>query len=372
MIDFLGNLIERIKTFGLENVFNRYYSSYRAKVIDNKDPEKRGRIKVKIPVLFGDDPLPNWVLPKEFRGAGFNSSKKTGKGEFYPPKIDDWVFVEFEMGSLTAPMWSGGWFGEDKDSNTELPKEFTHVENEPMVRGYRSPEGSRILYDETKEKTKLSIIGSDGSNADAAKEQSLIFNLEKDKEILALKSIGHTFTLDDTKDKEVIALLSKIGTKFEITEKGTFKVSTKYGHTLTLDDEAKTIDIKTKDGADILLKDKITIADSKSKSTITISSDGVKIITEADLTMESKKCTVKAKEIAMDGGGGKLSLKSNKVAIGSSSAEVVDSIIKIIDAFTQASTICGTGVGPSGPLLSPLMTDLVALKVKLNSIKGSL
>lgn len=364
-MNLLANLIEKIKAFGLEQVFGRYYSTYRAKVTINKDPEKRGRIKVKIPMLFGDEELPNWVLPKNFRGAGKN------KGEFYPPKVDDWVFIEFENGAATDAIYTGGWYGETEEG-AEISTKFTHVEEEPMVRGYIAPEGSRILYDETKEKTKLSIVGSDGTNTDSAKEQSLVFSLEKDKEVLTLKSIGHTLTLDDTKDKEVVSLLSKIGTKIEITEKGSFKLLTKYGHTLTLDDEEKSVKLSTKEGANVLLKENVVISESKSKSTITISSDGVKVVTDKDIKMEGKKCEIKAKEIAMDGGGGKLSLKSNKVALGSSSAEVVDSIITMIDTFLNAPTLVGTGVGPSGPLLPPAKVELTMLKTKLNQIKGSL
>lgn len=367
MIEPLINLIEKIKNYGLENVFNRYYSIYRAQVTVIKDPEKRGRIKVNIPVLFGDKELPNWVLPKGFYGSGLNSNEK-GKGAFYPPSVDDWVFVSFEMGSLTAPVYDlSGWVSEK-----ELSDKFTHVDDTPMVRGYIAPEGSRILFDETEEKTKLSIVGSDGTNADDAKEHSLEFSLEKDKEVLTLKSIGHTFTLDDTKDKEVISLLSKIGTKFEITEKGTFKITTKAGHIINMDDEAESVKINTKAGASVLLKESVIISESKSKTTVTIAADGIKIITDKDLTMEAKKCAVTAKEIAMDGGGGKLSLKTNKVALGGSGGEVVEQIIAVIDALISAPSLVGTGTGPSTGILPPAMTDLTAAKVKLNTIKGSL
>jgi hypothetical protein len=362
MITALINLIDRIKTYGLEQVFQRYYSTYRAQVTEIKDEEMRGRIKVKIPMLFGDEALPNYVLPKGHRGAGKN------KGEFYPPKVDDWIFVEFEMGDLKHPVWvAGGWHGEK-----ELSPKFTHVENIPMVHGYIDPSGSRILYDETKDKTKLSIVGSDGSGADSAKEQSLVFSLEKDKEVLTLKSIGHTFTLDDTKDKEIVKLLSKIGTSFEITEKGTFKLLTKYGHSLTMDDEGKSVKLSTKEGANILIKENVVLSDSKSKTTITIAADGIKMETDKEVSVKSKSTTIKSDKISFDGGGGKMSLASNKVALGTGSAEVVDSMITILDKMMNDAAFA---ISPQGPCLgiSPsLKIELTIIKQKLDMIKGSL
>lgn len=358
MIDLLGNLIEKIKAFGLENIFNRYYSSYRAQVVDNLDPEKRGRIKVKIPVLFGDDPLPNWFLPKGFYGAGKD------KGTFCPPEIEDWLFVGFEMGSLTSGFYElSGWHSEG-----ELSSEFTFEGDDPQVIGYIRSDGSRILFDKTKDKNKLSLIAKNGAD----KEHQLVMSLEKGKEKLELKSVGHTLTLDDTDGKEIISLLSKIGTKIEINEKGNFSLLTKLGHTLLLDDANKLVKISTKEGANITLKDNIVISESKSKTTITIAADGIKVVTDKDLTMQSKNTTIKSDKIAFDGGGGKMSLTSNKVAIGTSSAELVDSLVTILDELMNDPVFALTPNGPGLGISPTLKAKLTIIKSKLSGIKGSL
>lgn len=83
----LNNLIENIRRYGLEKVFQRYYSIYRAEVVKNNDEEKRGRITVKVPSLFADSELSAWAEPRDYRGSG------KGYGEFMPPNIGDFVFV---------------------------------------------------------------------------------------------------------------------------------------------------------------------------------------------------------------------------------------------------------------------------------------
>jgi uncharacterized protein involved in type VI secretion and phage assembly len=86
---------------------NRVYDPVIGIVTDNKDPQKLGRVKVKLPVLSEKDTTP-WA-PIVMLGAGKN------RGWFFIPEIDDEVLVLFEHGDIDRPIVIGAlWNGKDK------------------------------------------------------------------------------------------------------------------------------------------------------------------------------------------------------------------------------------------------------------------
>lgn len=364
MFDLLASFIEHIKRFGLER-FGRYYSLYRAQVTDVSDPEERGRIKVTVPSLFGDTELPNWVLPRDYRNAGLN------KGEFFPPEVDDWVFVEFEGGDTNYPVYSGGWHGETEDEEAELPTDFSYdEEGNPSCRGYKDPAGNRLIFDCTTEKQKVSLVASDGS--EEPKEHTIEMSLEKGKETLKLMSLNHFLVFDDTTDKEGVYLIHKSGTQLQIDSKGSMKIFTASGHLLSMNEEDSTVLLNSKDGTTIAIKDNIVLAEASGKSTVTISKDTIQMTTAKDLVMQANSATVTAGSISLDGGKAKMTLGSAKIAMGTAACEIVDTIIQIIDAFLNDPALVGTPSGPSTGLIGAAKVQLTTLKVKLNLIKGSL
>lgn len=174
MVELLNNLIENVRNFGLERVFKRYYSVYRAAVVDNKDLQKRGRIKVKVPQLFGELTLPVMVEPLDFRNSA------AGKGEFFPPDIGDWTYVMFEGGDQRFPLYMGGWYAKN-----DLDPVFTHgSDGRPLVRGYKDKFGSYWTFDQTpgKEKIKLKIPGENfiEMSVETGKESVRVFNKDQD------------------------------------------------------------------------------------------------------------------------------------------------------------------------------------------------
>jgi uncharacterized protein involved in type VI secretion and phage assembly len=92
----------------------RFFGKYRGKVSDNKDPLKLGRIRAKVPVLFGEEDL-NWALPcAPYAGKGV--------GFFCVPPVDAVVWIEFESGNLQKPIWSGGfWVSGDTPDESASP-----------------------------------------------------------------------------------------------------------------------------------------------------------------------------------------------------------------------------------------------------------
>lgn len=82
---------------------NRYYGKYRGTVINNVDPEQRGRILVMVPDVLGTVPS-TWAEPC-VPLAGVQS------GVYLVPTTGAGVWVEFEQGDPDYPIWSGGRWG---------------------------------------------------------------------------------------------------------------------------------------------------------------------------------------------------------------------------------------------------------------------
>jgi hypothetical protein len=98
----------------LEKVEHRFYGKYRSFVSDNNDPEKRGRLKLRIPSVLGKDVISGWALPcAPYGGAA-------GQGIFFIPDKDAGVWVEFEAGLLEYPVWVGTFWCKPGNT-TEVP-----------------------------------------------------------------------------------------------------------------------------------------------------------------------------------------------------------------------------------------------------------
>lgn len=126
---------------GIEGL-GRYYSSYRAYVTKNVDPQGQGRIKVCVPEVNG---VILWAISKGQHG-GFNSGFK-----YLTPAIGDIVWVEFEGGDLSKPIWSYyGW------AQGEIPIEL----HDPNVMGFVTPNGNVVTLDESDNHLDIYVKGS--------------------------------------------------------------------------------------------------------------------------------------------------------------------------------------------------------------------
>jgi hypothetical protein len=83
----------------------RYFGKYRGIVTRTEDPKKIGRIMAVVPSVLGEEEM-GLMLP--------NSSESCGKntGSYSPANVDDLVWVEFEEGDTSRPIWTGGFWGE--------------------------------------------------------------------------------------------------------------------------------------------------------------------------------------------------------------------------------------------------------------------
>jgi hypothetical protein len=146
------------------------------------------------------------------------------------------------------------------------------------------------------------------------------------------------------------------GSYLEFDEKGSFTVSDagKKAQSVKIDKGSGTITIISGDVSVAINRDNKSVA--VKSSTVSFESDKSFAIKSPEFSVDSNK-TVK--------------IKGNKVAIGSGSVELIDSLIKLIDGLGTITV--SSPVGPCSPVKSaPSWAQIEALKSKLSSIKGSL
>jgi uncharacterized protein involved in type VI secretion and phage assembly len=127
----------------------RHYGKYRGTVSDNQDPRSQGRIKAKVPEILGDVDS-GWAMPcAPYAGdrMGVYTVPATGAG----------VWIEFEAGDVSRPIWSGCWWASNKVPNDEGGTAAT-----PDVKMARSEQGLILaLHDDTQ---TIALSDSNGAN----------------------------------------------------------------------------------------------------------------------------------------------------------------------------------------------------------------
>lgn len=81
---------------------SHYFGKYRGTVVDNFDPNQQGRVQVEVPAVLGGVHL--WAMPcVPYAGDGV--------GLYLVPESGTGVWVEFEGGDPSFPIWTGCFWG---------------------------------------------------------------------------------------------------------------------------------------------------------------------------------------------------------------------------------------------------------------------
>jgi len=124
------------------------HTKHEAKVVDNNDPRKLGRIKARIKEIFDGIPdckLP-WAIPLHghpdgaFHGGRMQGDPKKWSGMIYIPKVDSKVILQFFNGDPHFPVWSGYTI----DEQTFLPESIRHYPNRCV---FRFQNGAHMIID---------------------------------------------------------------------------------------------------------------------------------------------------------------------------------------------------------------------------------
>ncbi len=194
-------MLSRLLTLFQEKVENRYYGKYRGVVENNEDPDKRGRLMVKVPALMGEKVI-GWAMPCFPYGGGSN------RGFYMIPENKDGVWVEFEEGNLSYPIWSGTWWAKD-----EAPKGVDDADPTPDLKIIRSKSGHIIQLDDNSE--SITIIDKEGNKI--VMDSSNI-EINADTRDIVLK--GNKITVEATADLNLKGSSVNIEASGTVTVKG--------------------------------------------------------------------------------------------------------------------------------------------------------
>jgi uncharacterized protein involved in type VI secretion and phage assembly len=141
----LARLVERVES--------RYFGKYRGQVTDNNDPDNLGRVKAKVPRVLGEQES-GWALPAFCYGGA------SEQGFFAVPDIGAGVWIEFEGGDLSYPIWSGTWY-----TSGAIPESA-----QPPQKVLKTKSGHKIVLDD--DQGSLTITDSN-DNSIAMDNQSI-------------------------------------------------------------------------------------------------------------------------------------------------------------------------------------------------------
>ena len=208
-----GELLARL----VEKIEGRFYGKYRAVVVDTSDPENRGRLRLRIPSVLGQDVVSGWALPCLPYGG------MADQGFFFVPEVDATVWVEFEAGNLDYPIWVGTFWGKPGGAS-EVPKPADE-QSPPTRKIIRTVKGSSIEIEDKDDEEVFIIKFSDGDHEDTVtmnKDGILVEDANENK--ITLDS--HGIKVEDTNANKITlddggaAFEDKNGNKIDMTSNG--------------------------------------------------------------------------------------------------------------------------------------------------------
>lgn len=138
-------------------VDERRYGKFRGSVTDNRDPQKRGRLKLQVPAVLADQET-DWALPcVPYGGAATH-------GAFFVPRVGAQVWVEFEEGDLHRPIWTGTFWQDEADVPPDAAKD------EPTTSLIQTPGGHILQFDDESGNERVALHHTSGSEVTLDKD----------------------------------------------------------------------------------------------------------------------------------------------------------------------------------------------------------
>ena len=258
----------------------------RAVIIDNNDPERLGRVRVRYP-WKGDES--GGMQPSEWRPIRTRAHYQ-GAGDWHLPDFGDEVLVCFENGDSTKPIILG----------SLTPK-------------HQSPPSCGRAGDHNKDKKNtLRFIKTNRHHL------SVFDDTEGDRAIQLMDGEGYEFLIST--DKHMITFRDRIGNLFEmLRDKKIVTLKSSQGHSIKLTE--KTIEIIDAKGQLIIIGDNKILIQSKHGQILQLDEKGSVLKSPKSLTMQGKsKVTVAGKTRLVLGKG-----QSNAILKGKTFLEAFNS-----------------------------------------------
>jgi hypothetical protein len=124
---------------------DRFYGKYRGLVVMNTDPTMRGRITAMVPEVLGAVPS-GWAEPcVPYAG--------TTSGFYALPPIGAGVWIEFEAGDPSRPIWTGCWWAAG-----EAPVNEQMLPPTPFRKILRTETGLQVSLDDVMQTITISDV----------------------------------------------------------------------------------------------------------------------------------------------------------------------------------------------------------------------
>lgn len=177
----------------------RPWGKYRGFVVDNEDPEQRGRLRLRVPSVLGSE-VSGWALPCMPFGGLAN------QGWFLVPEVDAQVWVEFAEGDVDEPLWTGTFW----QASGDVPEEAARPA--PTNRVLKTPSGHVLELDDEdgEERVRLAHQGGAELLMEASGNLSLT---DSEGARLLLDAEGGEVVVEDTHGNRLT--LSAAGTTVE-------------------------------------------------------------------------------------------------------------------------------------------------------------
>jgi len=127
----------------LERGADRFYGKYRGLVADINDPLQVGRLQARVPEVLGENQS-GWALPCAPYGG-------KGQGLFTIPPVGAGVWIEFEGGDPSRPIWTGTWWG-----TGDVPSDEQGATAQTTTKILRTEFGLIVSLDDAKKTITLS------------------------------------------------------------------------------------------------------------------------------------------------------------------------------------------------------------------------
>jgi uncharacterized protein involved in type VI secretion and phage assembly len=196
--------LEKVVADLVQQVERRFYGKYRGFVVRNDDPERLGRLTLRVPSVLGPTVITGWAMPCVPYGGHDNV------GFLSIPEKDDGVWVEFEEGDLEFPIWVGTFWSRPK-GKSELPKPNQADGSEQEM--IQQPPTRKIL--KTRKGHTIQLEDKDGE------EMITIVQIHKDKNkhnVITMNNEGIKIT--DTKENSI----EMTDSNFTISSRVNFKI----------------------------------------------------------------------------------------------------------------------------------------------------
>lgn len=123
------------------------YGKHQGTVYDNLDPNNLGRLQAFVPGVLGEVPT-GWAKPCVPYGGPTS-------GFFSVPPIGAGVWIEFECGDVSQPIWTGCYWGAH-----ELPLKPPGEVAQPTTRIWRTETGLTVVMDDAAQSITLTDSGT--------------------------------------------------------------------------------------------------------------------------------------------------------------------------------------------------------------------